>query len=289
MSTQQTAPTNYILASGTKLAYRRFGSSTSTIPPLVLLIHFRGSMDHWDPLLINLLASQREIILLDNAGVGKSEGEIPESFSGWAEHVINLVRALGLEKIDLLGFSMGGMVAQLVALNAKGLVRRLLITGSGPSKGEGVLVGDGDIFNMVASAGTYEENEKAFLETFFSLTEEKQALGRKWWTRVNERQVATSGETRSSYVGPEGTQRQINSVIKYATGVDDTFSRLGELDIPVFVANGDHDVLVPTVNSWIMSQRIKDAHLHVFPDSGHGAIFEYAEVFAGYVDGFLGH
>jgi pimeloyl-ACP methyl ester carboxylesterase len=289
MQTQQTAKTQYADVDGIKLAYRRFGNTSTSSPPLVLTIHFRGTMDHWDPLLSNALAQQREIILLDNSGIGKSTGTVPENFTGWAANVIALVRALGIEKIDLLGFSMGGMCAQLVALNAPGLVRKLIIAGSGPSKADGIEGGDPEAFTVVATAATAEEKEDAFLKTFFSASEEKQARGREWWRRVHERSLATSGEERSDYLGPEGTGRQIKAVMKFAGGESDgAFERLGELDIPVFVVNGNKDVLVPTVNSWVMSQRVRDAQLLIFPDSGHGAIFEHAEVFAKYVDLFLG-
>jgi pimeloyl-ACP methyl ester carboxylesterase len=288
MSTQQTAKTHYVDVAGTKMAYRRFGNASTSAPPLVMIIHFRGTMDHWDPALINLLAQQRELVLLDYPGLGQSEGVVRDTFTGWADAVIGLVRGLGIEKIDLLGFSMGGMAAQLVALNAKGLVRRLLVTGSGPSKGEGITGGDPEIFGALATASTPQESERMFLSTFFSPTPAKQVLAKEWWARVNERGPSTSGEPRSDYLGPEGTQRQIAAAMKFMGGESDqTFERLGELDIPVLVANGSDDVLVPTPNSWIMSRRIKDATLLVFPDSSHGAIFEYAEVFAKNVDMFL--
>jgi pimeloyl-ACP methyl ester carboxylesterase len=288
MSTQQTAKTHYVDVAGTKMAYRRFGNASTSAPPLVMIIHFRGTMDHWDPALINLLAQQRELVLLDYPGLGQSEGVVRDTFTGWADAVIGLVRGLGIEKIDLLGFSMGGRAAQLVALNAKGLVRRLLVTGSGPSKGEGITGGDPEIFGALATASTPQESERMFLSTFFSPTPAKQVLAKEWWARVNERGPSTSGEPRSDYLGPEGTQRQIAAAMKFMGGESDqTFERLGELDIPVLVANGSDDVLVPTLNSWIMSRLIKDATLLVFPDSSHGAIFEYAEVFAKNVDMFL--
>lgn len=288
MSTQQTAKTHYIDVAGTKMAYRRFGNASTSAPPLVMIIHFRGTMDHWDPALINLLAQQRELVLLDYPGLGQSEGVVRDTFTGWADSVIGLVRGLGIEKIDLLGFSMGGMAAQLVALNGKGLVRRLLVTGSGPSKGEGITSGDPEIFGALATASTPQESERMFLLTFFSPTPAKQVLAKEWWARVNERGPSTSGEPHSDYLGPEGTQRQIAAAMKFIGGESDqTFERLGELDIPVLIANGSDDVLVPTPNSWIMSRQIKDATLLVFPDSSHGAIFEYAEVFAKNVDMFL--
>ena len=124
MSTQQTAKTQYADVNGIKMAYRRFGNPAKV--PLVFLMHFRGTMDHWDPALINPVAESREVILIDNTGIGKSSGEIPDHYSVWAQNVIDLLSSIGVKKIDLLGFSMGGFVAQMVTLKAPGLVRRLI-------------------------------------------------------------------------------------------------------------------------------------------------------------------
>jgi pimeloyl-ACP methyl ester carboxylesterase len=129
MSTQQTAKTEYIEANGIKFAYRRFGLTTGV--PLVFVQHFRGTMDHWDPDLINPPAKTRPIVLLDNSSVGFSGGEVPETFAGWAAKVVALVEALGTKQVDLLGFFMGGMTAQMVALNASHLVRSLILGGTG--------------------------------------------------------------------------------------------------------------------------------------------------------------
>jgi pimeloyl-ACP methyl ester carboxylesterase len=281
MSTQQTAKTQYVDVNGVKLAYRRFGRSTGI--PLVMHIHFRGTMDHWDPALINPLAEAREIILLDNSGVGKSPGEVPDNYTAWAKVVIDLVSALGIKKIDMLGFSMGGFVAQLVALNAPHLVRRLILAGTGPSAGEGVEAGSNEAFRILSIAKTPEEGEAAFLKTFYSLSEEKQALGRTWWKRINERSV----EERADYLGPEGTQRQTEAVIKWASGIDGTYDRLGEMKIPVLVANGDNDIIIPTANSFVLKKRIPNAYLHIYPDTGHGFLFEYASLFSKHVNIFL--
>src|SRR5271170_357092 len=139
MSTQQTAKTLYADVNGTKMAYRRFGNPAKV--PLVFMMHFRGTMDHWDPALINPVAKSREVILIDNAGVGKSSGDIPDHYSGWAQNVIDLLSTISVNKIDLLGFLMGGFVAQMVTLKAPSLVRSLILAGTGPSAGEGVQQG----------------------------------------------------------------------------------------------------------------------------------------------------
>ncbi|RFU24051.1 hypothetical protein B7463_g12289, partial [Scytalidium lignicola] len=241
MTNQQTAKTQSIEANGTKFAYRLFGLTNGT--PLVFLQHFRGTMDHWDPALINPLAKTRPIFLIDNSGVGKSSGQVPDTFGEWAANIVAVVKALSINEIDLLGFSMGGMVAQLVALDYPGLVRRLILAGTGPSVGEGLEQAPEWAFKTLATASSEEENESGFLKTFYSLTDEKQTLGKTWWERINEKT-----EDRSDYVGPEGTQHQINSIMHWMTPGNSphSYDRLGDLRIPVFVAA---DILVPTENS----------------------------------------
>jgi pimeloyl-ACP methyl ester carboxylesterase len=240
-------------------------------------------MDHWDPDLINPLAKTRTILLLDNSGVGFSSGEVPETFAGWAANVVALVEALEIKQIDLLGFSMGGMAAQMVALNAPHLVRRLILGGTGPSAGEGVEQGPSEVFTMIYSAVGPEHSEAAFLKTFYSQSEEKQAIGKAWWKRMNER------KERSDYLGPEGTQHQTNTVIAWMTpgNPENSYDRLGELKIPVFVATGDNDIVVPTANSLILWRKIKGSHLHVYPDVGHGFLNEYSTMFAEHIRLFL--
>jgi len=281
MATQQTALTQYIEVKGTRYAYRLFGHPTGT--PLLFMQHFRGTMDHWDPALINPLAQTRPILLLDNSGVGKSSGSVPNNFVGWAANATDVVEALSIKQVDVLGFSMGGMAAQMMALNAPHLVRRLILAGTGPSKAPGLESGPEWAFAMLVAAVTPEENKEAFLKTFYTHSEEKQALGAKWWERMHERV-----EERSNYVGPEGAQRQIDALMSFVTGgPGGSFERLGEIKIPVFVAGGDNDLLVPTVNSIALWKGIKTAHLHMYPDVGHGFLNEYAEMFAEHVRLFL--
>lgn len=200
MSTQQTAKTQFIDINGIQVAYRLFGSSNGI--PLLFNQHFRGTMDHWDPLLINSLAKSRPILLFDNYGVGKSSGDVPDTFAEWGQVAIGLVKALGIKQVDVLGFSMGGMVAQMIALNSPEVVRRLIIGGSSPSYGEGIVSGPDWPFPKLMNASTPEESEEAFLNTFYTHSEEKQRLGREWWARMNKRR-----EDRSPYVNPEQTAR----------------------------------------------------------------------------------
>ena len=224
-------------------------------------------------------------VTLDNTGVGESSGEIPDHYSGWAQNVIDLLSTIGVHKIDLLGFSMGGFVAQMVTLKLQSLVRRLILGGTGPSAGEGVQQGPAEAYTLVASASTTEEAENSYLKTFYSLSDEKQALGKTWWKRIHER---NEFEKMSDYVGPEGVERQTKAVVNWMIHDGETsFERLGEIKIPVLIANGDNDVLVPTANSFILKDRLPNAQLHIYPDVGHGFLFEYASVFAQQIKIFL--
>jgi pimeloyl-ACP methyl ester carboxylesterase len=284
MSTQQTAKTQYVkAANGVTYAYRKLGLSTGV--PLLMMIHYRGTMDHWDPALINLLIKQRPVILFDNTGVGKTDGDIPTTFKGWAEGAAAFIEAIHLDKLDLLGFSMGGMSAQMTALLLPEKIRKLVLTGTGPSAYEGAEAGPAWAITLLA---TPEQPEKdAWTKTFFTLSPEKQAVGGKWWDRINERTEATSGEPRSLYVSLDKAPNQIQSVMSFKGPEEGSFERLGELKMPVFIANGSDDVLVPTSHSYFMFRKIANPHLHLYPDSGHGFLFEYAELFAKHLALFL--
>lgn len=290
MSTQQTAVTVYLVTNGRKYAYRYFGNTFSFNPPLMFLQHFRGTMDHWDPDLINPLAAHRPILLFDNAGVGKTAGTVADTFAGWAGHVIAFLDAflptIGCPQVDLFGFSMGGMAAQMVALDAQRLVRKLVLGGTGPSMGPDVVGGDPQYVMMLANAETDAEEKAAFLKTFYSASAEKQAKGDQWWARMNERQL----EGRSPYLDEAGTQRQLATVTKWMTHGEAggrSLERLGQLNIPVLVANGDSDLLVPTHNSFVLQQSIKQVALLIYEDVGHGFLNEYAERFGKHLETFL--
>ena len=290
--TYETAPDKYITANDVKYAYRILGDPNSQQLPLVMNVHFRGTMDHWDPLFINPLATKRPVILIDNAGVGRSEGQVGESYAEWGQCIIDVVLALGYQEVDVLGFSMGGYAAQMIALNgpSQGLkVRKLIIAGSGPSVGEGATSGESQWVSQLVMAKTEEDHRKGFLNTFFSLTPKKQRIGEEWWERMTN-----ARKERSDYVSEEGTKRQLAAVMKWmGPDVEErkngSYDRLHEIRIPVLVANGSNDVLVPTENSITLWRKLvnTEASLHLYPDSGHGFLDEYHEHFSGLVNDFL--
>lgn len=291
MSTLQTTPTQYVKAdNGITFAYRRLGPKNSKAIPLVLHIHFRANMDFWDPLLINNLAQYRPVIIFDNSGVGRSTGEIPTTYQGWAENVIAFVKSLGLDKIDLLGFSMGGCAVQQVALSAPDLIRKLIIAGSGTSEPSPTSDVSGIIWpreipppepiTALATASTPEETESSLAFSFFYDDVAGKAHAKAYWNRIHERNVPNEPNNHA-FVDVETSKRQSAAYVDWTIpNPQNAFDRLGELQMPVLVVNGDHDVLISTSRSWEMHAKIPNSQLIVYPKAGHGFIWQYAELFA---------
>ena len=275
MSTQQTAKTQHISTTPTtRLAYREFGHPS--LVPLVMLQHFRGTRDDWDPALINRLAAQRTVLLLDNAGVGKSTGTVPPTFTGWAEHVLQLLHALQIPQVDLLGFSMGGLAAQTVALDAPaaGLaVRKLILAGTSASWSPDRIGHQEPTFQRLVRATNEtvgeSANKLAIRDTFYYPTAAGRAEAKASWERMHERRV--EGEERSGLVDETNTRNQIAAARKAWTEQPDSkamFERLSELRMPVLIANGDKDFLNHTFNSWILYREIWNGRLAIFPGGG---------------------
>ncbi|KAJ6443868.1 alpha/beta-hydrolase [Purpureocillium lavendulum] len=285
MATYETAPDRYITVGSIRFAYRWLGPRNGI--PLVLLMHFRGTMDHWDPALLNPLAAVRPVILIDNAGVGRSGGEVPKMFAGWAQHYIDVIQALGIKRADVMGFSMGGCVAQMVALNAPKLVRSLVLCGTIPSEGEGVTRAPIGPFNQLKAADTDQEQRDAFLDTFFTSSERSQAAGRASWERI-----VNARPDRTPAVPADAARRQAIAFAKFMDpkqAKDASYDRFHELKLPVLIANGNDDQLLPTENSIVMWKKLSrvGAQLHLYPDSGHGFLFQNAGPFAALINTFL--
>jgi pimeloyl-ACP methyl ester carboxylesterase len=299
MTTTPTAKTQYIdAANGVKVAYRRIGRSTGI--PLVMHIHFRANMDFWDPALINAMGAARPVIIFDQAGVGRSTGEIPTSFQEWADDLIAFVTALGITQIDLFGFSMGGAAVQMVALTAPKLVRRLIIGGSSTSVPDDAVTFVPSIvwprenpptepLRVLATAVSQEEVEYSLAYSFFpDDTIGRSAAAKAYWKRVQERNVA--GEPRMlEFIDKDvGAKRQLDAYGEWSKhNPRNAWDRLAELKMPVLVANGDNDVLIPSSRSWEMMQMIPGAQLVIYPHSGHGYLYQYAELVAKHVNMFL--
>jgi pimeloyl-ACP methyl ester carboxylesterase len=273
--THVTAPTRFLKANGIHYAYRRFGSESGA--PLVFLQHFRGGLDNWDPVVTDGLAQGRPVILFNNAGVASSSGETPDTVDAMGDHLAVFVNALGLPQIDVLGFSIGGYVAQSFVLRHPHLVRRLVLVGTGPRNGEPRK--DPRISEVAANPVPACED---FLFLFFSPSEAGQAAGRAFWERRHQRKDADPPSSIQTM------KAQQAALMNWAQPRGERYADLKTIKQPSLVVNGNDDIMVPTINAFTLSQHIPNAQLIVYPDSGHGALFQYPELFVAHTELFLG-
>jgi pimeloyl-ACP methyl ester carboxylesterase len=273
-----TAETRHVDGRHARYAYRDFGRTASE-PPLVLFQRYRGTLDHWDPAFLEVLATEHRVVTFDNAGVGASTGAVPDTIEGMAEAGIDFVESAGFLRIDALGWSMGGYVAQLVALERPDLVRRLAIAGSGPGGVPGVPRGPERVREIAAADAIGEED---YLYLFFGRHDEGRRVGRESLARIEPRLRTPGAE-----VGPEAWRNQLRAIVRWTNGVGSAWPRLHELDLPVLVANGAHDVMVDSANTFAMAQRLRHATTVLYSDSGHGFLFQHPEEFGHVVLDFL--
>lgn len=275
----ESAPTHFVEANGIRFAYRRFGGGTGL--PMLFCQHFTGTMDHWDPILTNALAQEREVILFNNQGVGTTNGKTPDSVQAMAADALHFVAAIGLKRIDLLGFSLGGMVAQQIVLDRPTLVRNLILAGTGPEGGERI-----DIGGVPPSSEVLADKSLSHLDIemrlFFAPSETSQAAGRAFWERKHWRKT-----DRDPVSGPEVAQAQTIAIKSWGASKDKRYARLKEITQPTLVFNGINDVMIPTINSYILADHLPDARLVLYPDSGHGALFQYPHQFCAEAKLFL--
>jgi len=268
--THQVAQTQFVEANGVRFAYRRFGKAGGV--PLILNQHFTGTMDHWDPAVTDGLATEREVILFNNAGISSTSGEVPTSVEEMAANAAAFIRALGLARVDVLGFSLGGFVAQALTLAKPGLVRRLVLVGTGPRGGEGMATLTPEA--QAAFGGTYAHPDDLWLGVFFTPTEKSHAAGRAFLKRFRLRQ-----ENRDPEVNDKVAPAQVEAISKWGAPRADAFDYLREILHPTLVINGSKDVIIYTVNSFILQQNLANAQLILYPDSNHGSQYQYPALF----------
>ena len=266
-----TAPTQFIETRLETYAYRRFGGGAA--PPLVFLQHFTGTLDNWDPAVTDPLARGREVILFESAGVGRSTGEVPHTIRGMAEHVVAFAAALGLTQMDLLGFSLGGMVAQQVALDHPSLVRRMLLVGTAPEGGEDIMhVEKPELRNVIEDPNL--SGPQKLVKLFFSPTESSQAAGQAFVTRL-----AARTEDREPVSGPKVAQAQVAAFRAWERVDGERFGKLRGITQSCLVVNGVFDKMIPVRNSYLLAEHLPNAMLVTYPDAGHGSLFQFHDSF----------
>jgi pimeloyl-ACP methyl ester carboxylesterase len=276
--THQTAPTQYVEARGIRFAYRRFGKANGV--PLIFNMHFTGTIDHWDPAVTDGFAKDREVILFNNAGISSSSGEVPASIDEMAANAAAFIKALGLAQVDVLGFSLGGLVAQELTLAEPKLVRRLVLVGTGPRSGEGMSSLTPEAQKIFGA--TYDEPDHLWLNVFFTPSERSQAAGREYLKRFRLRT-----KDRDPEVSDKVAPAQIEALAKWGVPRENPYDYLKALQQPTLVLNGGADVIIYSVNSFILQQHIPNAQLILYPDANHGAQYQYPELFVRHVSMFL--
>jgi pimeloyl-ACP methyl ester carboxylesterase len=269
----QTAQTQFVNANGVSLAFRRIGPSLGI--PLVMLQRFRGNMDDWDPLVVDGHAYERPVVLFDGRGIGQSGGVTPNDVHAMADDATALIDAVGERHVDLLGFSLGGMVAQQILIERPDLVRTAILVGTGPRGSAGVFSPD-----VEKAASKIPADAQSLLSLFFEPSESSQSAGRR---HVERLMLRTDREPPTG----ETTVRAHIAAIRAWTQKPASPEGLASVRQPVLVVSGSHDIMIPTANSYDLSQQLPNGELIVYPDSGHGSLFQYPERFTRDVAGFV--
>lgn len=270
---------DYVTVDNVKLAYRSIGTNPA-VPPIVLLQHFTGTMDEWDSTMIDALSKHRRVIILGNPGVGASGGPAPDSVAGMAQLAEHFIDALHLKTVDVLGFSIGGSVAQQLVAERPELVRKLILVGAGPQGGEGIKNLQSVIADGIKHAG--EKNIDPKVALFFTPTENGIAEGNAFLKRVHNHKVDVEPNASQETIGA-----QAKALITWGMSPSN-FTQLEAIKQPVLIVNGSDDLIIPTVNSYVLYQHIPNSQLILYPDSGHGSLFQYHSLFVSEADTFLG-
>jgi pimeloyl-ACP methyl ester carboxylesterase len=278
-ASNSTAPTHFIETNLETYAYRRFGGGSA--PPLVFLQHFTGTLDNWDPAVTDALAKGREVILFESVGVGRSTGEVPDTIQEMAAHLLAFTDALGLTEVDLLGFSLGGMVAQQAALDRPSLVRKMLLVGTAPEGGEDIMHLEKPELRRVLEDPTLQ-GLQVLAKLFFAPSESSQAAGQAFVVRL----AARTGEWEP-ISGPKVAQAQLAAFRAWERVDGERFGKLRRIRQPCLVVNGVFDNMIPVRNSYALGEHLPRAMLLTYPDAGHGSLFQFHESFVRQASLFL--
>jgi pimeloyl-ACP methyl ester carboxylesterase len=261
---------------GIEYAYRDAGSGDV---PLVLLQHFRGNLDNWDPALVDALAAGRRVVTFDNVGVAATTGTTPDTVDAMAHGAIAFIDALGLEKVDLLGFSIGSFVAQEIALIRPDLLRRVVLASSAPQGAAGM---HGWAPEVIGAVGAPQTSPEGYISVFFAPTETSRAAGQqaagRIFARTTDKDEPTTWQTR---------QAQYDAVCTWGVPNHSLLQRVAAIDLPVFVANGDSDPMILPRYSYLLAGLLPNARVTIYPDSAHGFLFQHHNRFAADVHAFL--
>lgn len=264
--THETTPTQFAEAGGIRFAYRRFGRRGGT--PLLLLTYFTGNLDNWDPKVTNGFAAERDVILLDYPGIGGSSGEMPSTVAPLTKACVEFCGALGLTRFDVLGFSLGGMIAQELAANHPEMIRRILLLGTGPRGGEGM------VFDEL-SADELDDEVGLLMNAFFTQSEPSQAAGRAYIERLKLRT-----ENRDAPVSKQAALAELAAIREWGViPQTDRFAMLGQIHHPTLIVHGSKDVVVMPINAFLLAEHLPNAQLIMYPDASHGAQSQHAESF----------
>jgi pimeloyl-ACP methyl ester carboxylesterase len=278
-SSNTTAPTEILQANGQSYAYRRFGKGSGL--PLIFLQHFTGTLDNWDPAVTDSLAFGREVILFDNAGVGRSTGDVPETIAGMTAHAIAFLDGLEIKTCDVVGYSLGGMVALQMVQDRPSIFRRMILVGTAPRGGE-------DIMHLEKPSLAKHLQDPAnrgydvLKKIFFTSSPTSQAAGEAFIRRLARRKDDVDPPS-----GPKVAGAQIAAFRDWETFKGQRFAELRSIRHPTLVVNGVHDEMIPVSNSYRLSENLANAVLLTYPDAGHGSLFEYPESFTRHAAAFL--
>jgi pimeloyl-ACP methyl ester carboxylesterase len=272
--THETVPTQFVQIGDIKIAYRRFGKHGAS--PVLLLNYFAANMDDWDPRIPNGLAASREVIIFDYPGVGGSTGTTPTNVAAMTKDLVSLCKALDLKTFDIVGFSLGGMIAQQLAFEHSDIVRRIILIGTGPRGGEGMTFTDLSIEDL-------NDPVALLLHAFFTPSDASQAAGHAYLERIKSRMA-----DRDAAVTMQAATSQLEAIREWGViPSENRFAMLGKIPHPTLVVHGNKDVVVMPINAFLLAEHLPNAQLIMYPDASHGAQSQHADVFLEHARLFL--